>query len=68
MKIDKRRIKNANESIILSIQTLVILVVLIGFLLGFMYLIFKVSYWFILLIIPLIWFTGYFANPERHTI
>ena len=68
MKIDKQRIKNANESVLLSIKIFLVMGLFVGLFIGFIYLITKVSYWFLLIIIPLIWASGYFANPERHTI
>ena len=63
MKIDKRRIENANEFGLLSIKVLSAMGLFVGFVLGLNYLL-MISYWFGLLIIPLMWIIGYFIVPN----
>lgn len=65
MKIDKRRIKNANRSLLDAIKIIGLVMIFLLPFLGFVYLITKISYWFILLIIPLTWVIGYFIEPNK---
>ncbi len=63
--INKKAIKQTNETIVVILFGLFCIAAVIFLVLGIFYLITQISYWFALLIIPLVYALIYLQNLER---